>query len=657
MTNMQKFVVILMLMFVGFLGQAQDIFTKETWTDKPVIHTIDPKHLNESAVIIKDLRRMEYVDEADGLASYKTLHKIIRVNDDKGIESFNRVYLGVSDNNDIIDIKARTILPNGKIINLDRSSIKDLKDEDGSMYKIFALEGLEKGCEVEYYYTYKRPSSFFMREVIQTSVPVLEATVEIISPKRLIFETKPFNAPGIESKLDTSSSSKRVLTHFQKNIASADEEKYSHYTANLQRIEYKLSYNTSRSSTERVFTWNELAKRMYEIYGSTTDKEQKKVDNLVADNKWEKLASEKEKIVAVEHYIKKNIASREDVDVEDADNIEKILKNKITSYRGIVRLYGAIYKKLGVNYQHVLVGDRQNFIVDRNFENWNNTENHLIYFPNLKKYLAPTRIEFRFPWIAPSWAATNGLFCKTTTIGNFTTAIGEVRQIPMEDYLQTANNIEADLKLNSSLDTLRVDIKQIYTGYASAIFRASFTFSSEEEQRNFLKQLVKFGTNSENIVSSKIENQDFESYTENKPFILNAEVKASELVEKAGNKILIKIGDIIGPQVEMYQEKPRQFPMELDYPHILDRKIKFTIPEGYSIKNPDDLKIDHTHKENGTPTMGFTSTYTLEGNTLTVHVHEQYRLTMYPISLYEEYKTIINAAADFNKIVLVLEKK
>ena len=64
---------------------------------------------------------------------------------------------------------------------------------------------------------------------------------------------------------------------------------------------------------------------------------------------------------------------------------------------------------------------------------------------------------------------------------------------------------------------------------------------SDEDQKAFLKELVKFGTNSEHVVSTKLENTDLESYSENKPFILNATVKASELVERAGNKILVKI--------------------------------------------------------------------------------------------------------------------
>lgn len=654
---MLKWFSIALLVVTSLSIQAQDNIEKESWEVKPAIHSIDSKHNVESAVIILDKRRIEFVDEKEGLSAFKTLHKIVRVNDDRGIESFNKVYLGVTDNADILDIKARTILANGKIIDLDRSTIKDMKDEDGNMYKIFALEGLEKGCEIEYYYTFKRPATFFLREVLQNSVPVLDASVSIISPKRLIFDTKSFNSPGITTILDTSSAEKRKVTLSIKNLIGAEQEKYSNYTANLVRVESKLSYNASRSTTERLFTWNELAKRLFDIYNTYSDKELKRVDEFIEKNGFNKYSLERDKIISVEQYLKKNFTTRDDIDGDDAENLEKVIKNKICSYRGIIRLYGAIFQKLGVSLQYVLAGDRSTFTVDRAFENWNNTENPILYFPNQKKFLAPTRLEMRFPWIQPDWGGTNGLFCNGTTIGNFTTAVGEVKMIPLEDYTQSSNNIEAKVTLPGDMDTLMVDIRQIYTGYSAAVYRASFNFSSEEQQRLFLKEMVKFGTNSENIVSSKFENKDYEGYPDNKPFVLQAVVKASELLEKAGSKILIKIGDVIGPQVEMYQEKPRQFPMEIPYAHVLDRTIQLVIPDGYSVKNLEELNINHTFKENNEPTMSFVSGFTKEGNNVNIHVREEYRNLYYPVSQYEDFKKIINAAADFNKIVLVLEKK
>jgi hypothetical protein len=200
-------------------------------------------------------------------------------------------------------------------------------------------------------------------------------------------------------------------------------------------------------------------------------------------------------------------------------------------------------------------------------------------------------------------------------------------------------------------------MKQLYGGYSGSSYRADFTLASADEQKSILKELVKFGTNSENIVSSEIRNADFESYSDNKPFTLHAVVKANELVETAGNKVLVKIGEIIGPQAEMYQEKQRRFPMQLAYPHTLERNIDFRIPDGYVVRNLNDLNIQTVYTENGDTTMGFSSSYSLAGDLVQIHVMEQYRRIFYPLSDYEHFRQVINASADFNKIVLVLEKK
>jgi len=651
----KKLITICSLFLFLSAGAQNNGLILEKWEASPLLHQIDSKYAGESAVILLDKRRVEYIDEKEELIMYRTLHKIIHINNDNGIETFNRVYLPVNENKDIVSIKARTVLPGGKIIEISSENIKDIKDEDEQMYKIFAMEGLVKGCEVEFYYTYKRNTGHFGRENIQGSFPILEATVEIVSPARLIYDLRTYNT--MTKAKDTVINDKRFVAFSAKGIPGVEEEKYSAYEANLLRCEYKLSYNLARSKNEKLFTWDELAKRAYSLYSTCTEKELKKVDDFVDDLKLKKLGSDLEKIIATENYLKKNFAVRDDIGGDDAENLEKIIKTKLTSFNGIVRLYGAIFRNIGISHEFVMASDRQKLTIERNFENWNNCDKLVIFFPTLKKYLAPTEIEFRFPWINPNWGNTNAIYCKTTTISNFTTAFAEVKSIPLEDYLLSTINTDAEIKMNNDADTLLIDIKQSYSGYAASTYKSLFTFSTPENQRLVIKEMIKFGTKSENVISSKLENQEFENYHENKPFILAATVKASELVERAGNKIIVKIGDIIGPQVEMYQDKPRQFPMDIGFPHILERKIKFTIPPGYIVKNPNDLNIDHTYQENGQLTMGFVSSYIVEGNVLTITIIEEYRKTNYPLSQYEEFRKIINAAADFNKVALVLEKK
>ncbi|HET6255737.1 MAG TPA: DUF3857 domain-containing protein [Puia sp.] len=657
---MKKILIPLLFPFTTVMAQttqpAQPAITLEQWDPKPVMHSVDAKYSGESAVILLDERRMEYVDEAkNDMSLYRTLHRIVRVNDDQGIEAFNKIYLGVSDNSDIVDIKARTILPGGKIIEVDRKNIKDLKEEDGNMYKIFAMEGLEKGCEVEYYYTFKRPATFFGHEQIQAGFPVLDAHLEVITPERLRFEMKGYNCEI--AVRDTVLNGKRIAATKLRDVHGVEKEKYAAYEANLERIEYKLSYNSAVSDGKvRLFTWNELAKRVYTNDANFSEGETKKAAELIRHNGWDKLNGETEKIVAVENYVKKKFATRNDITDDNAENVEWILKNSIASSRGILRLYVALFKGLGVELQVVLTCDRSEAVIDRGFENWQNTSEFLLYFPAEKKFLAPTELGARYPWFDPYWGAHDALFCKATTIGTFTTAIAEIKPVPLEDYTESFSKIDATLQLNPGMDTLLVDMQQRYAGYAAFGYREGFTLGNAEEQHAFLKELVKFGTNSENIVSSKIENADFESLGQNKPFTLQANVKASELLENAGNKVLVKIGEIIGPQTEMYQEKPRQFPIMIDFPHTLERNIELVIPDGYTIKNPDELTIHGDYTENGQVTMGFSSEYKLEGNRLKVHVVEQYRRVNYPLAEYEDFKKVINASADFNKIVLVLEK-
>ena len=107
----------------------------------------------------------------------------------------------------------------------------------------------------------------------------------------------------------------------------------------------------------------------------------------------------------------------------------------------------------------------------------------------------------------------------------------------------------------------------------------------------------------------------------------------------------------------MYQEKPRQLPVELPFPHVLQRIIHLHLPDGYAIKNLKDAEINIVHKEGDEVTMGFVSTAKQNGQDIEIIINESYKRLSYPLTQFEEFKKVINAAADFNKVVFVLEKK
>jgi hypothetical protein len=107
----------------------------------------------------------------------------------------------------------------------------------------------------------------------------------------------------------------------------------------------------------------------------------------------------------------------------------------------------------------------------------------------------------------------------------------------------------------------------------------------------------------------------------------------------------------------MYREESRMTPIENDYNRGYERSIEVKIPAGYQVRNADDLNISVVYKDGDKEPYLFVSSYTLNGSVLKITVKEYYKEIYAPIERYEDYRKVINAAADFNKVTLVLEKK
>lgn len=653
---MRNFVFIALL-FTGVVASAQDLdySLKSRWLEKPVLHPKTSDFDSAAAVGILDDRRIEYIVDKGDAFIRSVFHRIVRINDDKGIEMYNKIYIPMYRNAEITDVKARTIQKSGKIIDLPVSKIKEI-EEDGRLYKLFAMEGVEKGAEVEYTYTMKRTMSPFGSEVFQsTGVPYEKVYFTLICPEHLQFLVKGYN--GFLVGTDSVINEKRVVVGYASNVEQLEQEKYAVLDQHLKRVQYKLNYNLGNNSNTRLYTWKDFAKRIFTAYTTFTSKEEKAMDKLAEQVNASGATSDAEKILLAEDYVKTNFNIDVDMTGEDAEALDKVVKTRNTNRDGAVRMFTAIFDRLGIAYQIVFPSDRYDFIIDDEVENWNAVEDIIFYFPKTGKYMAPTSPDLRYPYIPYSFAGAKGLFLKTTSVGTFRTAMPAFNTVTMEPYEEHAINMEASLRFNSTLDTLLISSRQILKGYGATPYRPIYTFLPKDKQDEANREIIKAVSNSTDITDIKIENTALKDYFTNKPLVIGGNIKSAALLEKAGNKILFKVGEIIGPQAEMYQEKPRKLPIELDYPHVLDRKIVFEIPSGYSVKNINDLKFDISYKKDEMVTLGFLSDYVQEGNKVTVHVQEIYRDLQYPISEFEHFKKVINAAADFNKVVLVLEKK
>ena len=650
MRKLTAIILPLLFVLISVNCMAQGSYTN--WPEKPVAHKVKPVYTNESAVILEDQRVHEYKkDEKSQLSIYMYNRRVVKVNDDKGVEMFNKIFVYIPNNAEIVEIKARTLQPNGTVVNLPADKIFDV-EEEGKRYKKFALEGLEKGSEIEYFVQFKKLIATFGLEIFQSSTtPFEKAGFTLIVPEYLVFTVKGYN--GFKVGADTVIDGKRIVKAAEEGIEAIHDDKYASTAPYSSNVQYKLSYNLDKDKNVRLYTWNELAKNVYNNYSSFSDNELKAINSFYKQMKLADESPEEEKIIAIEDYIKTHINSDENAISDDADKIEKIVKTKVAGNFGFTRLFIGLLQKAGINHQIVYPSKRDDLAIDENFENYRLIDDLLLYFPGTGNFLDPVNATFRYPYVQPYYAGTRGLFLKGTMIGDFKTALPVFDTIPLQPYEKTSNNLYVQIKFNNSMDSLVMNSKQTMTGYSAAMYRPAYAFLPQEKQDDFTKDIIKSVGNSDKITNIKVENAALLDGSKNLPLNIIGDISSAELTEKAGNKILLKIGEVIGTQEEMYQEKKRQLPVLIQYPHALDRVIGFTIPAGYRIKNLDDLNMHTTDKGE---TMGFISSYTLKGAELVINIHEFYKEINYPVSMFEEFRKVVNASADFNKVVLVLEK-
>lgn len=623
------------------------------WSENPKIEAVPDSFKKESAVFLLEKRMIKYApkENGDDVDVYRTTHRIIKLMDDKGVEYFNKMTVSPSSGSTIVEVKGRTIKANGKVIALKQDQIKTKVNENGDEQYHLAFEGVDVGDEVEMYYIEKRYFSFFGAEVMQFGLPVVHASFSLEIPSFWSYDTKGYN--GFPNAKDSVMGSRKIYTADQYNLPAIEEETYSDLTANLQREEYKFSY--TGDSKSRLYTWNDLAKRIYENSYSFTDKELKAINKFIAPLGIDSKPNEEEKIKAIEAAIKKDIVYDEKLQGNEYKSLNFILDKKTTSESGLIRLFVAAFQAVGIKNELGLTSNRFEFPLDDKFENWLRPDIYVFYFPSTKQYLAPVFPTLRYPMIPSAVRENNGVFCKITTVGNLTSALATVRKIPALDYKESANYLDADISFDKTTMTPLVKMKQGFTGYPAVGMREAFTLITKDKEKELVQGLSGgVAEKPENIVSYSFRNTGLEHYNDNKPVEVISEINAAQLMETAGNKWLFNIGDVIGPQQEMYNDKPRKLPISMPFAHSLIRNIKIHIPEGYKISNPEAVNMDIKIASGN---MGFQSSYKMDGDVMAIEINEFYATDYLPASQIEPFKKVINASADFNKVTLILEKK
>lgn len=627
-----------------------------TWDATPDFKVPDSIGDN-SELIVKDFSAIEYIIEDDAFMQYDLNHLVTYIVNETGVEANNKVYLSTGFDEEVVFQKARVINSKGEVIEFNDKDILEGEDEQsGFKYNYYALDGLDIGSFVEIIFLTKQQANYDGANVIiQSSVPKENVEFVVVSPEHLEFEFLPLNNIGtIELDEAFKKHSYRNLYRFKTDRMEALKGEPIAFTkSNLQGFIYKLSKNKDSGRTDLTSydaTSMQYFKYIYEMNGSKTDL--KGVESVIKAAGISKNMSDLKKVEQLEDYIKSNYVVLP-YSIEELKGISNLLKNNASDASTFVALYANALMELGIKHELVLTSDRTSNKFDKDFEAINFLQKAVVYFPELDKYLDPEAADLRLGFIPWEYTENYGLFIKPIKTNKVATGIGSVKFIEALDEKQSAFNhyITVDMREDVYEPTIDFDVQM--SGYYSTFLQTGYEYLSEEEQEKTDASIKEMILNESSSAPLKLEHANAAAFGK-QPLSMQIEVQTPNFTEKAGNKILLKVGDLIGEQTELYNEEPRKLSIENDYNRTFDRKITVLVPEDYTISNLDKLNFDFRMPDN---TAVFKSTYDFADNQLVIDINEYYSRINFSVEEFEAYKKVINAAADFNKVVLYLEKK
>ena len=590
----------------------------------------------------------QFVYEDGNLICYITNHEIVRATNDEALSKINRIYIPMYNTMDVVAIQARAITKDGRKINFDQQNIKTL-EEDQSGYKIFAIEGAEVGGEVEYFYTRKTYNDNFFTRTFQYEYPVKNFKYELTSPDNLEYEFKVYNHDG---KVQTDTTKDLNRYYFEAtNIDDLQREEFSAYDNSRYRIEARLAYN-SIAGTGRLMTWGDAGKRLYDQVYDRSKAEQKVLSKFI--KKLDLSGTPIEALKRTEHYLKTTFYFKERVS-DDENTLYSVIKNQYASSRGFTRLYVAILEHLNIKHELVLSSDRMTKAFDATFDTWSYLDDYMIYINEADQFISPKDIAFRMGTIPSEYIGNKALFIRAEDVQNFKYPVAYIGDIPEPSYQDNFDNLSLDVVFSNDLESNEVKLIRAFKGYSASYYKAVAPVLDEFGKQEMIEDAIKYLASDAKIDYAKISEENSSFSTWNKPFIIESKFTTQNYIESAGDIVLFKVGDLIGAQSELYQEKQRKTPIVNTFNRGYLRTIQVVIPDGYQVQNPDDIIIKEQVEEAGKLIYNFTSSYTLSDKLLNIEIVEYYDQLHYPISKFEPFRRVINAAADWNKIVLVLK--
>lgn len=580
--------------------------------------------------------------EKNKLQVYHTVHKVIYLVSDLDIEKFNTLYIPTSSSIELVSFNARSYDSNKTIINFDKEKINNLDNVGNNVsVKLIAFEGVKNHTYLEYSYTLKESLDPYGSIYIEEQLPIDKLSVRYIIPSDLKIEVKAYNGLN-EFKQIMFSNENKLLESTSININPLTEEEYSATEPNLPRIEYVTrSFSGFRFNK---FDYLSGVKYYHDIVNTYSK------GDLRIVRSFQKSMFGKQKEMSIPK-IHEKVSKYFLYDSESgSESIQGMFSTRKASNIGLERFYVCYFQLVKIKYQNIIGISRYQKRFDPTFETWSFLKNGFFYFPETRQYFDPSDITAGTGLPPSEFIDTKCLLISESGDSY------QILQIENPDKEYTHSDMIIDVIIDSAVEKAIVNVTFKHTGYrAFELWRTLKRFSKKELQ-NFLINQLKYVSSDSKILESKvIANMDISGNSQ-PSLIFTGKVELSSILEKANKSYLLKVGELLGEQNELYQQNSRMTDIIFHYPMVYNRIINIEVPVGLTIKNVEDLKINIRSDSSSNPICSFISTpISHSKNKLTISIKESYEKANMDKSFFEKFRSVVNASADFNKLILLFE--
>ena len=640
----KKFLLLRFLLIVAFVNSFSQSYLNINWDN----NTVDLETSQHDLHGIFSNHYIEYFNSkfSDEVYIYETHHmktKINKITDD----SNNEILISKINVSEIVDVKSR-------IINVDTTAtygfeeMKNMinKSKSSENYNYYKIPGIKEDDIVEVIYTVKREFNFNGNKIIEESYPILSSKFILIENnfKSNIKIYNSFNSFVEDTLID---GKKSKFINF-KNLDATINEQYATPIANKIKVSYQCYEN--REDISQAEYWDNLVQNLSELFFPSSINQ--KANDLIHEIKKNNISIPGNEISLsnkIDEYIKNNFIISDDDD-PNLNEISYIFDNKISNDFSIIQVYTNLLKAAKVDYEVAISCNRYFLKFDPELFDPNQLREFVIYLPNSEKYISPNRIEYRVSEAPDELLGNYGVFIDK----NLDYYFSEITQ-SNKNFSEIKKSIEISIPKN--FKKLKIKEFRSFTGYW-AIMNRNYVSLSENEETDFLIDYFTInGLNNKKVTSYSIKNFETSDNSDNTPLEINSSITTTELVEEKNGLVYLKVGKVIGLQSNLFDDNERVNKIEINFPNSYEYNIEVEIPKGYRVSDYSELnKSKEFISVDGSISAKFNSKATPSNNKINIVINEFYKNLRYDKVRYQEFRDVINAAAEFYESSFTLEK-